>query len=43
MPIPYSSEDLNGIFDARVLARGRTLGVAGGAEVQLEGHIITAR
>jgi len=41
MPIPFSSHDLGRIFDARVLTRGRGLGLAGGVEVQLEGDTIT--
>ena len=41
MPTPYSSQDLGRIFDARVLTRGRSLGLAGGVEVRLEGDTIT--
>jgi superfamily II DNA or RNA helicase len=41
MPTTYTSQDLSRIFDARVLTRGRTLGLAGGVEVQLEGDSIT--
>jgi superfamily II DNA or RNA helicase len=41
MPTPYTSQDLSRIFDARVLTRGRTLGLAGGVEVALEGNAIT--
>ena len=41
MPTPYTSQDLSRIFDARVLTRGRTLGLTGGVEVQLEGNAIT--
>jgi superfamily II DNA or RNA helicase len=41
MPTPYTSQDLGRTFDARVLTRGRTLGLAGGVEVQLEGDSIT--
>jgi superfamily II DNA or RNA helicase len=42
MPTPFSSQDLGRIFDARALTRGRSLGLAGGVEVQLEGDTITA-
>jgi hypothetical protein len=41
MPTPYSSQDLSRIFDARVLTRGRTLGLTGGVEVELDGDTIT--
>ena len=41
MPTPYTSQDLSRIFDARALTRGRTLGLAGGVDVQLEGGTIT--
>jgi superfamily II DNA or RNA helicase len=41
MPTPYSSQDLGRIFDARVLTRGRSLGLAGGVDVQLQGDTIT--
>jgi superfamily II DNA or RNA helicase len=41
MPTPYTSQDLSRIFDARVLTRGRTLGLAGGVAVQLDGDTIT--
>jgi superfamily II DNA or RNA helicase len=41
MPTPYSSQDLGRIFDARVLTRGRTLGLTGGVEVELDGDTIT--
>ncbi len=40
MPTPFSSQDLGRIFDARALTRGRTLGLAGGVEVQLNGDTI---
>ncbi|HEY4043917.1 MAG TPA: hypothetical protein VGM32_19005, partial [Rhodopila sp.] len=40
MPTAFSSQDLGRIFDARVLTRGRTLGLAGGVEVRLEGDTI---
>jgi superfamily II DNA or RNA helicase len=43
MPTPYSSQDLGRIFDARVLTRGRSLGLAGGVDVQLEGDTITGQ
>ena len=36
MPTPFSSQDLGRIFDARALTRGRSLGLAGGVDVQLE-------
>ena len=42
MPTPFSSQDLGRIFDARVLTRGRGLGLAGGVEVQLDGDTVTA-
>jgi superfamily II DNA or RNA helicase len=41
MPTPYSSQDLGRIFDARVLTRGRTLGLTGGVEVEFDGDTIT--
>ena len=40
MPTPFTSQDLNRIFDARALTRGRTLGLQGGVAVQLEGNTI---
>jgi superfamily II DNA or RNA helicase len=40
MPTPFSSQDLGRIFDGRALTRGRTLGLAGGVEVQLDGDTI---
>jgi superfamily II DNA or RNA helicase len=36
MPTPFSSQDLGRIFDARVLTRGRSLGLAGGVVVELD-------
>ena len=42
MPIPFSSQDLGRIFDARALTRGRSLGVADNVEVQLQGDTITS-
>jgi superfamily II DNA or RNA helicase len=41
MPTTYSSQDLGRIFDARVLTRGRSLGLAGGVEVEFDGETIT--
>lgn len=41
MPTPYSSQDLGRVFDARVLTRGRTLGLTGGVTVELDGDTIT--
>ena len=41
MPTPFTAQDLSRIFDARALTRGRTLGLAGGVEVALEGETIT--
>ncbi|HEY4174404.1 MAG TPA: hypothetical protein VGM42_15340, partial [Rhodopila sp.] len=41
MPTPYSSQDLGRIFDARVLTRGRTLGLTGGVSVELDGDTVT--
>ena len=41
MPTPFSSQDLGRIFDARALTRGRSLGLAGAVEVQLDGDTIT--
>ncbi len=35
MPTPFSSQDLGRIFDGRALTGGRTLGLAGGVDVQL--------
>jgi superfamily II DNA or RNA helicase len=40
MPTPFSSQDLGRIFDGRALTRGRTLGLAGGVDIQLEGDTI---
>jgi superfamily II DNA or RNA helicase len=42
MPTPFSAQDLGRIFDARALTRGRSLGLAGGVEVALEGDTISA-
>ncbi|HEX2942920.1 MAG TPA: SNF2-related protein, partial [Rhodopila sp.] len=42
MPTPFSSQDLGRVFDARALTRGRSLGLAGGVTVQLEGDTISA-
>jgi uncharacterized Zn finger protein len=42
MTTPFSSQDLGRIFDARTITRGRSLGLAGQVEVQLEGDTITA-
>lgn len=41
MPTPYTSQDLSRIFDARALTRGRSLGLAGGVDVRLEGDTVT--
>src|ERR1700712_6019085 len=41
MPTPFSSQDLGRIFDARVLTRGRGLGLAGDVQVELSGDTIT--
>jgi superfamily II DNA or RNA helicase len=41
MPTPFSSQDLGRIFDGRALTRGRTLGLSGGVEVELEGDTIS--
>ncbi len=41
MPTPFSSQDLGRIFGARALTRGRTLGLAGGVDVQLNADTIT--
>ncbi|MEA2739501.1 MAG: hypothetical protein QOH05_2808, partial [Acetobacteraceae bacterium] len=41
MPTPFSSQDLGRIFDARVLTRGRGLGLAGGVVVELDGDTVT--
>jgi len=43
MPTPFSSRDLGRLFDARALTRGRSLGLAGAVEVQLEGDTVTGR
>jgi superfamily II DNA or RNA helicase len=40
MPTPFSSQDLGRIFDARMLTRGRSLGLTGKVEVRLEGDTI---
>ena len=42
MTPPFSSQDLGRIFNARTITRGRSLGLAGQVEVQLEGDTITA-
>jgi hypothetical protein len=42
MTPPFSSQDLGRIFDARTITRGRSLGLTGQVEVQLEGDTITA-
>jgi superfamily II DNA or RNA helicase len=41
MPTPFSSQDLGRIFDARVLTRGRSLGLAGGVVVELDDDTVT--
>ena len=41
MPTPYTSQDLGRIFDARILTRGRSLGLAGGVDVHLDGDTIS--
>jgi superfamily II DNA or RNA helicase len=41
MPTPYTSQDISRIFDSRILMRGRTLCLAGGVDVQLDGNAIT--
>jgi superfamily II DNA or RNA helicase len=40
MAIPYSSEDLGRAFDARTLARGRTLLLAGSVALHIDGDTI---
>ena len=40
MPTPFSSQDLNRVFDARALTKGRSLGLAGAVDVRLEGDAI---
>ncbi len=42
MPTPFSSQDLSRAFDARALTRGRSLGLAGAVQVQLNGDTIEA-
>jgi hypothetical protein len=42
MPTPFSAQDLGRNFDAGALTRGRSLGLAGGVEVALDGDTITA-
>src|SRR3954452_23763744 len=42
MSIPFSSEDLGRIFDARTLTKGRSLVLLGAVEVTLAGPTITA-
>ena len=42
MPTPFSSQDLGRIFDSRVLTRGRSLGLAGGVTVSIDGNTVTA-
>ena len=42
MPPPFSSQDLARLVDARVLTRGRSLGLAGAVAVQLDGDTIAA-
>ncbi len=41
MPTPFSSQDLGRIFDSRALTRGRTLGLTGGVEVNLDGDTVS--
>jgi len=40
MPTPFTTLDLSRIFDARAMTRGRTLGLAGGVDVRLDGDSI---
>ncbi len=42
MPTPFSSRDLNRVFDGRSLTRGRSLGLAGAVDVRLQDDTITA-
>jgi superfamily II DNA or RNA helicase len=41
MPTPFSSQDLGRIFDARVLTRGRGMGLAGGVDLEFDGATVT--
>jgi hypothetical protein len=41
VPTPYSSADLDRVFDSRSLIRGRTLMLFGAVEVRLDGDVIT--
>jgi superfamily II DNA or RNA helicase len=41
MPTPFASDDLNRVFDARALTRGRTMVLLGSVEVSLSGDVIT--
>lgn len=42
MPTPFTSQDLSRVFEARALTRGRTLGLIGAVQVQLDGDVIKA-
>lgn len=42
MPAQFTAQDLGRIFDARVLTRGRSLGLTGGVDVRLNGETIEA-
>jgi superfamily II DNA or RNA helicase len=41
MPVPFASDDLNRVFDARALTRGRTMVLLGSVEVSLDGDTIS--
>jgi superfamily II DNA or RNA helicase len=41
MPTPYATDDLEQVFDAQLLRRGRTLNFLGAVEVGLDGDTIT--
>ncbi len=42
MPVPFSSEDLGRVFDARALTRGRTLVMRGAVTLDIAGDTISA-
>ncbi len=41
VPTPYSSADLDRVFESRALIRGRTLLLFGAVEVRLDGDVVT--
>ena len=43
LPVPFSSDDLGRIFEARTLTRGRSLLLIGAVEVSLDGETVVGK